>query len=94
VTWRSFSSSPYSGAPRDACEGHLDAAEATCAEEPVEGSGGGGAPGLEGASGTGAGAAQRRECYTPAAAGFRALLGSSQQQQQQQKPASSPEMAA
>jgi len=66
------------GAPRQACEAHLDAAEATCAEEPGEGGGGGGGgsvAGLEGAAVNGA--AQRRECYAPAAAGFRALLGSS-----------------
>jgi hypothetical protein len=71
------------GAPRDACETHLDAAERTCAEEPGEG--GAAAARLEGAAGTGAGAAQRRECYVPAAAGFRALLGSSDMWQRQQK---------
>jgi hypothetical protein len=71
------------GAPREACEAHLDAAEATCAEEPGEGGGGGGsAAGFEGAAGDGA--VQRRECYAPAAAGFRALLGSSDAGQQQQ----------
>ena len=71
------------GAPRDACEAHLDAAEATCAEEPGEGAGG--AAESEGTAGTGVGGTQRHECYAPAAAGFRALLGSSDEWQRQQR---------